>query len=206
MVISAITLTADRPFSTIPKKCPDSWARQNTAAFYVLSAHRRRLVMRFNNSWPSVWFKKMKQLSLCLLYLLIKHPNLCLTQHVSLNLIVSEMFSRSVRHLSGRRFIADRVDLRFCCFFLFWSFKKLVDPSHTVCYLKNIGLRHQTEGSASHRLFPPGASEGQCSLHSYVPSLQDHAPRVFLINNSELRFRFWERNDRWTFGTWKSIQ
>lgn len=71
----------------------------------------------------------MKQLSLCLLYLLIKHPNLCLTQHVSLNLIVSEMFSRSVRHLSGRRFIADRVDLRFCfVFFYFGALKNLLTP------------------------------------------------------------------------------
>lgn len=64
----------------------------------------------------------MKQLSLCLLYLLIKHPNLCLTQHVSLSLIVSEMFSRSVRHLSGRRFNADHV------FFYFGALKNLLTP------------------------------------------------------------------------------
>lgn len=52
----------------------------------------------------------MKQLSLCLLYLPIKPANLCLTHRVSLNLIVSEMFRRSVRHLSGRRFNVDPVE------------------------------------------------------------------------------------------------
>lgn len=72
------------------------------------------------------WFKKMKQLSFCLLYLLIKHPNLCLTQHVSLNLIVSEMFSRSVRHLSGHRFNVDCVDFLF--YFYFGALKNLLTP------------------------------------------------------------------------------
>lgn len=68
------------------------------------------------------------------------------TPKVSLNLIVSEMFSRSVRRLSGRRFD------------YFGALKNLLTPSHAVCYLKNIGLRHQTEGSASHRLH--GAERG----------------------------------------------
>lgn len=67
------------------------------------------------------WFKKMKQLSFCLLYLLIKPPNLCLTQRVSLNVIVSEMFSRSVGHLSGRRFNVDRVDFFYFVILELWK-------------------------------------------------------------------------------------
>lgn len=49
---------------------------------------------------------------------------------------------------------------------------------------------------------PTVESEGQCNFHLYVPLLQPHTLPlvlhlyVFLINNSVLRFRLGERNNR----------